>query len=156
MRRRKQEGIRGLTGFSFFREPIYPSIQPPWIHVSYCYIITYVYCALNITLSFDDQGIIPYKQIDMNLWENMMLGAMDPKDRLWIGVSLGVLFVVIVAAFIVLGKLRNRLHSTNRDSPLRSTFTLEQLRQMHREGQISDEEYHNLRDTTFSDSGVSK
>ena len=92
----------------------------------------------------------------MNIWENMTLAAMDPKDRLWIGVSLGVLFVLIVVAFIVLLKLRNRLLSSRRDSQLGSTFTLEQLRQLHRQGQISDEEYHNLRDTTFSDSGASE
>ena len=81
---------------------------------------------------------------------------MDPKDRLWIVVSLGILFVVIVAAFIVLLKFRNRLLSSQRDSQFGSTFTLEQLRQMHRQGTISDEEYKNLRETTFTDSGASK
>jgi len=86
----------------------------------------------------------------------MALAAMDTKDRLWIGVSLGILFVVVVVAFIVLGKLRNRLHSSHRDTQLGSVFTLEQLRQLHRQGQISDEEYHNLRDTMFTDSGTSE
>ncbi len=83
----------------------------------------------------------------------MAAAEMDPKDRLWIGVSLGILFVVIVVAFIVLLKFRNRLLSSRHDSRFGSTFTLEQLRQMHRQGEISDEEYKNLRDTTFTDSG---
>ena len=81
---------------------------------------------------------------------------MDPKDRLWIGVALGILFVVIVVAFIVLLKFRNRLLSSRHDSQFGSTFTLEQLRQLHRQGQISDEEYQNLRDKTFTDSGASE
>jgi len=89
----------------------------------------------------------------MNMWENMALAKMDPKDRLWIGVSLGILFVLIVAAFILLRNLRNRLHSSHPDSRFGAAFTLEQLRQMHRQGEISDEEYQNLRDTTFTDSG---
>jgi len=86
----------------------------------------------------------------------MALTAMDPKDKLWIGVSLGILFVVIVVAFIVLIKLRNRLFSSRYNSQFGSTFTLEQLRQMHRQGTISDEEYQNLRDTTFTDNGASE
>jgi|GEM_PF-2733621 len=86
----------------------------------------------------------------------MSLAAMDPEDRVWIGVSLGILFVVIVAAFIVLGKLRSRLRRSDRDSQLESAFTLEQLRQLHREGQISEEEYHNLRDTMFAERGASE
>ena len=92
----------------------------------------------------------------MNLWKYMAAAQMDPKDRLWIGVALGILFVVIVVAFIVLLKFRNRLLSSRHDSQLGSTFTLEQLRQMHRQGEISDEEYQNLRETTFTDSGASK
>ena len=85
-----------------------------------------------------------------------MMAEADPKDRLWIGISLGVLFVVIVAAFILLRHLRHRLHCSHHDLQLGSAFTLEQLRQLHRQGTISDEEYENLRDTMFSDIGASE
>jgi len=83
------------------------------------------------------------------------MAEVDPKDRLWIGISLGVLFVAILVAFILLRNLRHRLHSSHHDSQLGSAFTLEQLRQLHRQGTISDEEYENLRDTMFSDIGAS-
>lgn len=92
----------------------------------------------------------------MNMWEYMLLTTIDPKNRLWIGVSLGILLVVILAAFIVLHILRKRLHCSHRNARFESTFTLDQLRQLHQQGQISDQEYKTLRDRTLTDNGVSE
>ena len=89
----------------------------------------------------------------MNIRPDTLVAAMDSRDQTWIMVSLAVLAVLIVVAFIVIRSLRRRVHEPSEDSPLGSTFSLEQLRQLHQQGTISDEEYETLRDSMFTDSG---
>jgi uncharacterized membrane protein len=87
----------------------------------------------------------------MNIWPDTLIAAMDSRDQAWIMVSLAVLAALVVIAFIVIRSIRRRLHAPSEDSPFGSSFSLEQLRQLHQQGTISDEEYESLRDSMFTD-----
>lgn len=60
-----------------------------------------------------------------------------------LGIGLGVIIAVVIAAYVVIGKLKGRLidDQAQADAPLQ----LHDFREMHARGQLTDEEYENLR-----------
>lgn len=70
-------------------------------------------------------------------------GAVDTRNVVWIGSVLGVLAVLMVVGYWLV----RRLTVSGRGEKEENTaFTLEQIRQLHQEGQLSDEEYQSLRE----------
>lgn len=60
-----------------------------------------------------------------------------PTGRLiWVSV---VLVLIVVAGLVLVSQLKRRLQHS--DSPISAGFTLSDLRQMHKSGQMSDEEF---------------
>src|SRR4051794_29363888 len=67
---------------------------------------------------------------------------MTPEQYRQIIVASLVVIVLIVAAFVVVAQVRRRLRQEDASSPSGGTgFTLSDLRQLHKSGQMSDEEF---------------
>ena len=70
-------------------------------------------------------------------------GAVATRNVVWIGTVLGVLAVLMVGGYWLVKRLTV---SGRREKEENTAFTLEQIRQLHQEGQLSDEEYQSLRE----------
>jgi len=74
----------------------------------------------------------------------MHLAAVDISDTVSILIWSGVLIVVVLVLFFIVNALRKSLWGDNAgeaDTP----FTLDDLRRLHREGRITDDEYEKAR-----------
>ncbi|MBN1845708.1 MAG: hypothetical protein JW810_08505 [Sedimentisphaerales bacterium] len=81
-----------------------------------------------------------------------MIAEINAEDMLWIGSILALLLLGGVAAMVW---VRRRFGKTLESDPTGNTpFTLEQLRLMRQEGQISEQEYQNLRTRVIEESGA--
>ena len=70
-------------------------------------------------------------------------GAADIKTLIWIGLVLGVLFILLLLGFFL---IRRFTVSSKPNETADTAFTLEQIRKLHEQGQLSDEEYKNLKE----------
>jgi uncharacterized membrane protein len=70
-------------------------------------------------------------------------GAVDTYALIWIGVVLGVLFVILLLGFFL---IRRFTVSSKPDNATETAFTLEQIRKLHEQGRLSDEEFKNLKE----------
>ena len=68
---------------------------------------------------------------------------------------LAALIALVVVGAMVITWLRRRLYPSDRDrSGSRSGFTLHELRALHRDGELSDEEFENARAAMLAEFGV--
>ncbi len=78
-------------------------------------------------------------------------GAVDTRNVVWIGTVLGVLAVLMVVGYMLVKRFTV---SGRREKEENTVFTLEQVLQLRREGQLSDEECKALNDSIIQNAGV--
>ena len=79
-----------------------------------------------------------------------LVAAIDPVDIVWIAAALGLMLAGAVVAWIFIKRRYGSLQEPQQG--LKTPFTLEQLRQMLDQGEISEPEYHVLRNQIISKS----
>jgi uncharacterized membrane protein len=77
-------------------------------------------------------------------WENSVIAALKTGDIIWISVVLAVILVVGIIAMVWAKRRFGTSDDFDRNSQI--PFTLEQIRRLHQQGQISTEEYQSLKE----------
>ena len=87
----------------------------------------------------------------------MLLLAQDGQGDPFLEIApwLAALVVLVIIGAVVITWLRRRLYPRDRDaSGNRSGFTLHELRELHRNGELSDEEFEHARSAMLASFGV--
>jgi len=91
--------------------------------------------------NIDELARIGYK-LCMAVYRISLLAAVDPRVLIWLAVVLGVMLAVSIIIVVVAKRRCSRRETTGPDGP---AFTLEQLKKLHQDGKVSEQEFHVLR-----------
>lgn len=83
----------------------------------------------------------------------MVLAKVDPRDIMWISIAAGVLLIAAAVALALAWKFRRKLREEPSAGPTEPTFSLQQVREMHEKGLLSDEEYNSLKNRALQQEG---
>lgn len=83
------------------------------------------------------------------LMQHVLLQAVPSKDANWTPVLVGclVLIVVVVLGLMIVSWMKRRMQAA--DEPVPAGFTLSDLRRLHKDGQITDEEFERAKARTI-------